>query len=119
MIWWGRAGALRILEDAAVGPIDELAAATTANAGERDFGGEFSHAMFDLEPSPIEHIPEPALVVSHSDCLEQLLAAFCDIADLDDIHQAARRIALVQDWIERQTIAAAHDSILFPMRLAS
>jgi hypothetical protein len=38
---------------------------------------------------------------SRAECLEQLLEAFSDIADRDDIHQAAERLARVQEWIKR------------------
>src|SRR5689334_14097484 len=37
---------------------------------------------------------------SRIDCLEQILRAFHDMADRDDIHQAANRLALVQEWIQ-------------------
>ena len=36
------------------------------------------------------------------DCLEQLLEAFADIADRDDIARAAERLAGVQEWIRRE-----------------
>lgn len=44
-------------------------------------------------------------------CLEQLLQAFLDIADRDDIHQAAARLVLVQRWICDETVRAAADPI--------
>jgi hypothetical protein len=44
-------------------------------------------------------------------CLEQLLLAFDDIADRDDIHQAAQRLALVQAWIRDEAERAAADPI--------
>jgi hypothetical protein len=44
-------------------------------------------------------------------CLEQLLQAFFDIADRDDIHQAAARLLLVQQWIRDETARAAADPI--------
>jgi hypothetical protein len=46
-----------------------------------------------------------------ADCLEQLLEAFCDIIDRDDIHQAARRLVRVLEWIRDETKAAADDPI--------
>jgi hypothetical protein len=46
-----------------------------------------------------------------ADCLEQLLLAFRDIADHDDIHQAAGRLALVQEWIRGEAERAARDPI--------
>lgn len=60
-----------------------------------------------------------ALVFSRAECLEQLLEAFVDIADRDDIHQAADRLARVQDWIKREAEAAAADPIFAALRLAS
>jgi hypothetical protein len=51
--------------------------------------------------------------------LEQLLEAFADIADRDDIHQAAERLAKVQEWIKREAAAAAADPIFAALRLAS
>jgi hypothetical protein len=44
-------------------------------------------------------------------CLEQLLQAFFDIADRDDIHQAAVRLLLVQQWICDEVARAAADPI--------
>jgi len=60
-----------------------------------------------------------AQVLNQSECLEQLLEAFADIADRDDIHQAAERLARVQDWINRETEKAAADPIFAALRLAS
>jgi hypothetical protein len=54
-----------------------------------------------------------------AECLEQLLEAFVDIADRDDIHQAAERLARVQDWIRREAEQAAADPIFAALRLAS
>lgn len=48
---------------------------------------------------------------ARAECLEQLLEAFLDIIDRDDIHQAARRLARVQEWIRREAEAAADDPI--------
>jgi hypothetical protein len=53
------------------------------------------------------------------DCLEQLLQAFYDIADRDDIHQAALRLALVQEWIRGEADGAAADPIFAGLSLAS
>jgi hypothetical protein len=44
-------------------------------------------------------------------CLEQLLQAFLDIADRDDIHQAAARLLLIQQWIRDEAVHAAADPI--------
>ncbi len=52
------------------------------------------------------------LALSRAQCLEQILQAFCDIADRDDIHQAAARLARVQQWIEDEAERAAADPIL-------
>jgi hypothetical protein len=51
------------------------------------------------------------------ECLQQILWAFRDIADRDDIHQAADRLALVQDWIQNEASRAAADPIFFDLRL--
>jgi len=51
------------------------------------------------------------------ECLQQILWAFRDIADRDDIHQAADRLALVQDWIKSEANRAAADPIFFDLRL--
>ena len=61
----------------------------------------------------------PPAALSRSECLEQLLEAFVDIADRDDIHQAAERLARVQDWIRAEAEAAAADPIFAALRLAS
>ena len=50
--------------------------------------------------------------------IEQLLEAITDI-DRDDIHQAAARLAQVQDWIIREAERAAADPIFGALRLAS
>jgi hypothetical protein len=50
-------------------------------------------------------------VLARADCLEQLLEAFHDIIDRDDIHEAARRLLLVQEWIRNEAEAAAADPI--------
>jgi hypothetical protein len=50
-------------------------------------------------------------------CLEQILRAFCDIADRDDIHQAAKRLRLVQQWIDNEVARAAADPIFASFRL--
>lgn len=44
-------------------------------------------------------------------CLVQLALAFCDIADRDDIHQAALRLEFAQQWIRDETARAARDPI--------
>ena len=64
-------------------------------------------------------LPANPAVSGRADCLEQLLEAFADIADRDDIHQAAERLALVQDWISREAERAAADPIFAALRLAS
>jgi hypothetical protein len=60
-----------------------------------------------------------ASVIARSECLEQLLEAFIDIADRDDIHQAAERLVRVQEWITREAEQAAADPIFAALRLAS
>jgi hypothetical protein len=51
-----------------------------------------------------------------ADWLEQMLLAVRDIADRDDIHQAAARLALVQEWIRREAERAAADPIFAELR---
>ena len=78
--------------------------------------------VLDL-PRPIESdlcAPDNAsdpVLASRSECLEQVLQAFHDIADHDDIHQAARRLMLVQDWIRNEALQAAADPIFVDLRL--
>jgi hypothetical protein len=47
-----------------------------------------------------------------------MLLAFRDIADRDDIHQAAERLALVQEWIRGEAERAASDSIFAELQPA-
>jgi hypothetical protein len=56
---------------------------------------------------------------SREKCLDELLDAFADIAERDDIHQAAERLARVQEWIRAEAEAAAADPIFAARRLAS
>jgi hypothetical protein len=51
------------------------------------------------------------------ECLEEILQAFHDIADRDDIHQAADRLALVREWIRNEADRAAADPIFVDLRL--
>lgn len=70
--------------------------------------GEFgpSRQCAALEPGDFV-VPSVENVRDRSDCLIQLLGAFHDIADFDDIHQAAERLDAVQAWIRREARAAA------------
>jgi len=61
--------------------------------------------------------PPLARIRARADCLEQLLEAFRDI-DRDDIHEAARRLVLVQEWIRNEAEAAAGDAIFADLSLA-
>ena len=63
--------------------------------------------------------PVSASVIARGECLDQLLEAFIDIAERDDIHQAAERLARVQEWITREAEQAAADPIFAALRLAS
>jgi hypothetical protein len=55
-------------------------------------------------PSAKGHAELPPEAISgRADCLEQLLLAFRDLADRDDIGQAAARLALVEKWIEQES----------------
>jgi hypothetical protein len=66
-----------------------------------------------LEPAPGCRGGKAPLtpILARADCLDQLLEAFRDIIDRDDIHQAARRLMLVQEWIRNEAEAAAADPI--------
>lgn len=59
----------------------------------------------------------PTPLRTRIECLEQILRAFRDIADCDDIHQAAGRLALVQEWIRDEAGRAAADPIFAELRL--
>lgn len=61
----------------------------------------------------------PEAIASEAECLEQILEAFRDIADRDDIHQAADRLARAQEWIRRAAELAAADPVFATLRLAS
>ena len=69
--------------------------------------------------APRCRVAEAAPAFGRTECLEQLLEAFADIADRDDIHQAAERLARIQEWITREAEAAAADPIFAALRLAS
>ena len=58
------------------------------------------------------------VIMTTAACLDQTLEAFCDIADRDDIHQAAIRLGLVQAWIRREAATAAADPIFSSLALA-
>ena len=61
----------------------------------------------------------PPPIVEETECLEEILEAFRDIADRDDIHQAAARLERVQAWIRRAAELAAADPIFAGLRFAS
>jgi hypothetical protein len=69
----------------------------------------------ELDGSVVEPPPRP--LASRADCLEEILQAFRDIADRDDIHQAAHRLVLVQEWIRNEAQRAAADPIFLELRL--
>jgi hypothetical protein len=71
------------------------------------------------EPACRDEAATPAPIAGEAECLEQILEAFRDIADRDDIHQAGARLALVQDWIRRETRRAAADPLFHGLRLVS
>ena len=56
-------------------------------------------------------------VRTRTQCLEQILQAFRDIADHDDIHQASERLAWAQAWIQQEAERAAADPIFVELRL--
>lgn len=53
----------------------------------------------------------PDAAASRATCLVELLLAFWDLADRDDIHQASRRLDIVQQWIRDEAERAARDPI--------
>ena len=63
------------------------------------------------DPTAVEFDEAPARIDSRAECLIEVLAAYRDIAEFDDIHQAAERLAAVQDWIRRDARAAAADPL--------
>lgn len=67
--------------------------------------GEYAELELEIVPLPQRAIG------SRDECLGQLIGAFHDIAEFDDIHQAAERLRAVQDWIRREARAAADDPI--------
>jgi len=69
----------------------------------------------DLERRVGEPLQSP--LATRTDCLEQILQAFRDIADRDDIHQAAHRLAVVQQWICKEAECAEVDEIFRDLRL--
>jgi hypothetical protein len=71
------------------------------------------------EPICLDDGAMPSRVNSEAECLEEILEAFRDIADRDDIHQAASRLTRVQEWIRRVADLAAADPIFSGLRLAS
>ena len=79
---------------------------------------EHMHEAAD-EPASFEAGASPRRVATEAECLEQILEAFRDIADRDDIHQAAARLSRVQEWIRRAAEMAAADPIFAGLRFAS
>jgi len=77
-----------------------------------------ARAIADAPACPVGD-PPPAVIATEDECLEQILEAFRDVADRDDIHQAAARLARVQEWIRRAAELAAADPIFASIRLAS
>lgn len=71
------------------------------------------------DPIRLDAGASPRPIVEEAECLEQILEAFRDIADRDDIHQAAARLERVQAWIRRAAELAAADPIFTGLRLAS
>ena len=90
-----------------------------ATGWKRSITGARWFAYRDAAPCRLAKCPSAATVTARDQCLEQLLEAFADIADRDDIHQAAERLARVQEWITREAEAAAADPIFAVLRLAS
>jgi hypothetical protein len=49
----------------------------------------------------------PRPITGRTECLEQLLEAFADIADRDDVGRAANRLSRVHEWIKREVEQSA------------
>jgi hypothetical protein len=64
----------------------------------------------------LAEVTSPA-AADRAECLNQILRAFFDIADRDDIHQAAERLRLVQQWIDNEAQRVAADPIFVNFRL--
>ena len=62
---------------------------------------------------PVSSVTYP----TRTECLEQILRAFADIVDRDDIHQAAERLEFVQQWIKSEAERTAADPIFADLRL--
>src|SRR6185437_8538691 len=82
-----------------------------------DFGGICWPNGADLAPDVIHRtlvhrrfpallhsrLPANATITAREECIEQLLQAFVDVAEHDDMRQAAQRLASVQEWIKTET----------------
>jgi hypothetical protein len=84
--------------------------------------GSMAHRRTSNLPRPVEQDPSRGAarrkpLRTRLECLEHILRAFGDIADRDDIHQAADRLALVQEWIRNEAERAAADPVFFDLRL--
>jgi hypothetical protein len=82
--------------------IDEFGAICWPNGA--DLAPDAIHQTLIQRRFPIlvhSRTPPPA-ISGREECLEQLLEAFADIADSDDVQQAAERLALVHEWIRHQ-----------------
>ncbi|MGA8756417.1 MAG: hypothetical protein WB611_08795 [Stellaceae bacterium] len=64
-----------------------------------------------IDDSRIRSVARQPFATTRTECLEQILHAFRDIADRDDIHQAAERLAFAQQWIENEAARAAADPV--------
>jgi hypothetical protein len=73
--------------------------------------------LFEYDPDGLAEEILRTPLRTRIECLQQILWAFRDIADRDDIHQAADRLALVQEWIQDEANRAAADPIFFDLRL--
>jgi hypothetical protein len=72
---------------------------------------------FQYDPDGLANDALRAPLRTRTECLQQILRAFRDIADRDDIHQAADRLARVQNWIQNEANRAAADPIFLDLRL--
>jgi hypothetical protein len=84
--------------------IDEFGAIYWPNGA--DLAPDAVHRTFVRRRFPVlahSRLAANATISTREECMEQLLEAFMNIADHDDVLQAAERLARVRDWLARKT----------------